>query len=145
MSWSQGKPYPQDLRDRVFKLADATYRVCEIAEQLLVSVAYVSKALSRRRLTGETAARPQRCHVPLKLADLHTAIAAQAAARPDATIDELRQWLSATHATRASKGLMFKTLAQLGLTHKKSPFTRPNRRARTLQPHARNGAANSPS
>ena len=58
MPWSRGKAYSQDLRERVFALADDGYSVGQIAEQLLVSVAYVSKALSRRRLTGELAA----CH-----------------------------------------------------------------------------------
>ncbi len=104
----------------MFALSDAGLAVSQVAEQLLVGVSYVSKVLSRRRLTGETAARPQRCHVPLKLSGLHAEIAAAVAAKPDATIDELRGWLSATHTMTASKGLMFKTLAQLGLTQKKS-------------------------
>jgi transposase len=107
MPWSRGKAYSQDLRERVFALSDAGFAVGQVAEQLLVSVSYVSKVLSRRRLTGETAARPQRCHVPLKLIGLHAEIAAAVAAKPDATIDELRGWLSATHTTTASKGLMF--------------------------------------
>ncbi len=145
MAWSRGKPYSQDLRERVFALADEGAAVGQVAEQLLVSVSYVSKVLSRRRLTGEVSARPQRCHVPLKLAGVHGAIAAEIAARPDATIDELRRWLMATHAVTASKGLMFKTLAQLRLTHKKSPFTRPNRRARISLKHAICGDTTSPS
>jgi transposase len=131
MAWSRGKPYSQDLRGRVFALADDGYAVGQVAEQLLVSVSYVSKVLSRRRLTGEVSARPQRCHLPLKLAGVHGAIAAEIAAKPDATIDELRRWLIATHAVTASKGLMFKTLAHLRLTHEKSPSTPPNRRVRT--------------
>jgi transposase len=123
------------LRERVFALSDAGLAVSQVAEQLLVGVSYVSKVLSRRRLTGETAARPQRCHVPLKLSGLHAEIAAAVAAKPDTTIDELRGWLSATHTMTASKGLMFKTLAQLGLTHKKVP---PRGRAGT--PGCRRGA-----
>ncbi len=127
MLWIRGKAYSQDLRDRVFASDDDGMKVGQISERLHVSVSYVSKVLSRRRRTGETAARLQRCHVPLKLLDLHPAIDAQVAADPDATIEELRAWLLATHSTSASKGLMFKTLAQLGLTHKKSPSTPPNR------------------
>jgi transposase len=131
MAWSRGKAYSQDLRERVFALADDGYAVGQVAEQLLVSVSYVSKALSRRRLTGEVSTRPQTCHVPPKLAGLHDAIAAEVAAKPDATIDELRRWLAATHAMTASKGLMCKTLAQLRLTHKKSPSMRLSKRAPT--------------
>jgi transposase len=144
MPWSRGKAYSQDLRERVFALSDAGLAVGQVAEQLLVGVSYVSKVLSRRRLTGETAARPQRCHVPLKLIGLHTEIAAAVAAKPDATIDELRGWLSATHTMTASKGLMFKTLAQLGLTHKKSPSTRRSRHARMSPRRATSGAEINP-
>ena len=145
MVWRRGKADSHDLRERVFALADEGYGVCEAAEQLLVSVSYVSKVLSRRRLTGEVAARPQRCHVLPKLIDLQAAIAAQVAAKPDATLDELRQWLSATHATTASKGLMFKTVAKLRLTYKKSPSTPPNRSARMSPKRVTNGVRTNPS
>ena len=141
MIWSRGKAYSQDLRERVFVLADEGEAVGLIAKRLCVSVSYVSKVLSRRRTTGETAARPQCCHVPLKLGSLHAAIAAQITADPDTTIDELRQWLSKTHAVTASRGVVFKTLAQLGLTHKKRPFTLPSRNAPMLPPRVRNGAS----
>jgi transposase len=143
MPWSRGKPYSQDIRDRVISLAGDGMKVGEIAEQLLLSVSYVSKVLSRLRLTGETSARPQRCHLPLRLAPLHEAIAAEVAARPDATLDELRQWLLATHGAIASKGLMVKTLAQLDLTHKKSPSARRNRIARMLPRRAVSGGIGS--
>jgi hypothetical protein len=66
-----------------------------------------SKLLIRRRLTDETAARPQRCFVPRKLAESHTAIREQVKARPDATLEEPRAWPLRTHS---------KTLAQVRLT-----------------------------
>ena len=127
MPWSRGEAYSQDLRERVFELADSGCCVGFVAEQLMVSTSYVSKALIRRRLTGELAARPQRCQMAPRLVDMHAAIAAEVAAQPDITLDELRQWLAATHSKTASKGLMHKTLALLGLTHKKSPSTPLNR------------------
>jgi transposase len=145
MPWSRGKAYSQDLRERVFALTDDGHAVGQVAAQLLVSVSYVSKVLSRRRLTGEVSARPQRCHVPLKLLDLHDAIAAHVVAKPDATLDELRQWLADEHMTRASQGLMSKTLAQLRLTHKKSPSMPPSKRARMSPLRARRGASTNPS
>ena len=138
--WSHGKAYGQDLRDRVFSLFDGGASVGQVARQLLVSVSYVSKVLSRRRLTGEVSARPQRCHLPLKLAPLHEAIARQVAATPDATVDEMRRWLAATHGVAASKGLMVKTLATLKLTHKKRQSTPPSRPAQTLPRRVRRGA-----
>ena len=91
-----------------------------IAAMLRVNGRYVSKVLGRRRLTGQTQALPQRCHVAPKLCDLHPAILAQVTRHPDATINELRAWLLATHQVSASLGLMHKTLVALDLTLKKS-------------------------
>lgn len=143
MLWRRGKSYSQDLRDRVFATADDGEPVGRIATMLHVSVSYVSKVLSRRRLTGEKTARPQCCHVIPKLSDLHPAILAQVSSRPDATIAELRAWLLATHKVSASTGLMNKTLAALDLTFKKSPSTPPSKRVRTLPRRAPNGRSNS--
>jgi transposase len=119
MLWRRGKSYSQDLRERVFAVADDGEPVGRIAAILRVSVSYVSKVLSRRRLTGQKMARPQRCHVVPKLSGLYPAILAQVASHPDATIAELRAWLLATHKVSASVGLMNKTLAALDLTYKK--------------------------
>ncbi len=143
--WSRGQAYGQDLRDRVFSLFDGGAAVGHIAKQLLVSVSYVSKVLGRRRRTGELSARPQRCHVPLKLAPLHDAIARQVAAKPDATVDELRRWLVVTHGVTASKGLMVKTLMTLNLTHKKRQFMQPSRHDQTLPRRVQRGAICCPS
>ena len=52
MLYQRGKAYSQDLRERVFAASDDGDRVGEVAELLRVSVAYVSKALTRRRTTG---------------------------------------------------------------------------------------------
>ena len=119
MLWQRGKAYSQDLRMRVLAEADDGARVGEIATALRVSVSYVSKVLSRRNTTGETAARPQRCQLTPKLAELHDSIRAAVAARPDATCAELRRWLLETHKVSASEGLMHKTLVRLGLMLKK--------------------------
>src|ERR1700750_2061330 len=119
MLWQQGKAYSQDLRSRVFAEADDGARVGQIAVLLRVSVSYVSKVLSRRRLTGGTAALPQRCHRQPKLAHLYPVIRAEVAARPDVSIAELRSWLQAEHKVAASNGLMWATLKTLDLRLKK--------------------------
>jgi transposase len=144
MLWQRGKPYSQDLRARVLAAADDGDRVGEIAVLLRVSVAYVSKVLSRRRTTGETTALPQRCHVRPKLADLHDAIRAQVASCPDATLAELRAWLLATHAVSVSSGLLWATLKALDLRLKKSRSERPNRIVRTSPKRDQNGVKSSP-
>ena len=145
MLWRRGQSYSQDLRERVFATADDGEPVGRIALLLRVSVSYVSKVLSRRKLTGETTARAQRCHVVPKLSGLHPAILAQVTSRPDATIAELRAWLLETHQVSASIGLMNKTLAELDLTFKKSPSMPPSKRVRTSPRPVSNGASSSPS
>jgi transposase len=143
MLWQRGKSYSQDLRERVFAASDDGEPVGRIATVLRVSVSYVSKVLTRRRLTGQTTARPQRCHVAPKLGGLYAAIEAQVANRPDATIAELRAWLLETHKISASTGLMNKTLAALNLTFKKSLSMPPSRRVRMLPRRVSSGASSS--
>src|SRR5262252_8946471 len=97
MLYQRGRAYSQDLRERVFVASDDGERVGEVAELLRVSASYVSKALTRRRTTGETTARPGRGHKPAKLAPFYPAIRAHVAERGDTTIASLRAWLLATH------------------------------------------------
>lgn len=139
MLWQRGKAYSQDLRERVFAAADEGARVGRIAQGLRVSIAYVSKVLSRRRESGETAARPQRGHVPGKLADWQGVIRAEVVARPDLTVVELRGWLSAAHGISVSEAVICKTLQRLDLTRKKDlagERTRSPRCRRTTRPMA---------
>ena len=144
MSWRPGAAYSQDLRDRVFARCDAGEAVGEIAEALCVTVSYVSKVLSRRNLTGELSARPQRGHVLPKLTGLYEAIQAEVAARPDATLAELCRWLAQTHQITASSALMHGTLRKLGMTHKKRRSTPPNRTVRMSLRLGRHGAMANP-
>ena len=120
MGWKSGQSYSGDLRGRVLAAIDGGSPARATAQLFQVSISYIYKALGRRAATGETEARPQRNRQTLKLADHHAAIAAEVAARPDVTLDELRAWLLAAHGVTASLGLMHQTLARLGLTRKKS-------------------------
>jgi transposase len=131
MVWKQGRAYHQDLRDRVFQIADAGTPVGGVAELLRVSVSYVSKVLGRRSQTGETTAREQRGHVPAKLTAYHAALRERVGATPDATLAELQAWLKQTHQVTASTTLIWETLGALELTLKKRPFTRRSRTDRT--------------
>lgn len=130
MLWRKGKAHGQDLRERVFASADGGTGVCETARRLFVSSSYVSKVLARRRRTGETAARPQRCHVPAKLAAHEARIEEHVAAFPDITLEELKAWLFGAFGVTASITLIWETLGRLNLTLKKRPCTRPSRTGR---------------
>jgi transposase len=139
MLYQRGKSYSQDLRERVFAASDDGERVGEVADLLRVSVSYVSKALTRRRTTGETTVRSGRGHKPPKLAAFYAAIRAHVAERGDTTIEALRAWLLATHQVSASVGLIWHTLKLLGLTLKKSRSGRPSRIGRTSLRRVRHG------
>ena len=102
MLHKRGAAYSQDLRERVLAKAAGGAAVGEIANALHVTASYVSKVLGRLRATGERTARPQRCHVPPKLAPLYGDIRLQVAKRPDMTLAELRAWLLQAHQTSAS-------------------------------------------
>lgn len=140
MAWRSGQSYSTDLRSRVLAAVDRGGPAPAVARLFQVSVSYIYKALGRRNATGETEARPQRNRQTLKLAAHHAAIRAEVARRPDATLDELRAWLLATHGVSASLGLMHKTLARLGLTLKKSQGGRKSRTARMSPRGVRLGA-----
>jgi transposase len=141
MARRQGQAYSQDLRDRVFALVDGGMAVIAAATLLKVDRSYIYKVLARRRLTGETSARPQRCQITPKLAPFHEAIRARVVARSDMTIEELRAWLLAEHGVSSSVGGLWTTLDRLGLTYKKRPAGRRSRSGPTLPSRERLGAS----
>jgi transposase len=129
MAWRRGQALGQDLRDRV--LADTGRSSRAVAARFGVSVSYVVKARQRLRTAGEASARPQRNHVPPRLAPHHAAIRAEVAARPSATLAELRAWAASTHAASVSNTAVWRTLSRLGLTVKKNSSARPSRTVTT--------------
>jgi transposase len=131
MAWRRGRAYGQDLRDRVAAAVDLSLRTA--AARFAVSPSYVSKVRARLRKTGDTAPGPQRNHVPPRLAPLADALRARVASGSDATLAELRAWALAEHGVRVSQPVMWKALARLGLTLKKTAARRragPRRRGR---------------
>lgn len=109
--------YSMDLRMRVLKDSDAGLSSKDLAGRYHVSRAWVDALKQRRRETGAFAPRKQtkfrgRALVAAELERL----AALVAARPDATLTELRE------ALRTSAGLttIWRALNQLDLTLKKN-------------------------
>ena len=129
MAWRRGQAYGQDLRDRVLSCPDMT--LVEVATRFGVSPSYVSKARARLRDLGQAAPGPQHNHVPLRLAPFTDALRAQIKARPDATLNELRSWLSGTQKVSVSYPVLWKVVARLGLTLKKSTSKPKNSSAMT--------------
>lgn len=127
--WRRGQAYGQDLRDRVLGCPDLTLR--QVATRFGVSPSYVSKARARLRDQGDAAAGPQHNHVPLRLAPLTEALRAEISTRPDIKLRELRTWLADTHKVSVSQPVLWKVIARMGLTFKKSISGPRSRIART--------------
>src|SRR5260370_7315963 len=66
MAWRQGQSYSEDLRARVLVAVDGGMAARAAASVFRGSVSYISKALIRRRPTGEVRASSRRGHRPPK-------------------------------------------------------------------------------
>lgn len=139
-----GKPYSQDLRERVIATVESGTRVCATARLFLVSVSYVSKVIGRRRASGEATARVGRAGRKAKLAAHDEALRARVAADPDATLEELQAWLVAERQVKVSIGCLWNRLKFLDLALKKSRSEPPSRIGRMLPRHASSGVRASP-
>ena len=142
MAWRRGQAYGQDLRERVAAATSLSLRAA--AARFAVSPSYVAKVRARLRRAGEATPGPQRNHVPPRLAPLEDALRTRVAAGADATLAELRAWALAEHGVRVSQPVMWKTLARLGLTLKKTAArgrAGPRRRGRSPARLVGGGAA----
>lgn len=91
MGWRSGQSYSQDLRDRVIAAIDGGMSVRQAAALFKVSIAYIYKALIRRRLTGESGVKTTRGHRPRKLSpEQELALAAHIRTRPGITLGRFR-------------------------------------------------------
>ena len=110
-----GKPYSQDLRERVIAAVDTGTGAYVAALLFQVSVSYIYKALIRRRKTGEVTARRSGCGPKPKLAPHDDALRARVAAEPDITLAELQAWLLAERKVNVSIGCLWNRLKFLKL------------------------------
>jgi transposase len=117
-------PYSMDLRKRVVRAWDAGLDAESVAAKYEVSRAWVHRLVQRRRETGSIAPRKQTKFRHRVLAGQDARLAALIAARPDATLAELRDALPTT----AALSTLWRAIDQLQLTVKKN---RARRRAAT--------------
>jgi transposase len=129
MGWRRGQAYGQDLRDRVLACGDMTLR--EVATRFGVSPSYVSKVRARLRQSGDPRPGVQRCHLPLRLGPFADVLRERLNAVPDTKLTEMRSWLRDSHGVSVSYSVLWKVVARLGFTLKKSTSGLPSRIART--------------
>lgn len=109
-------PYSMDLRRRVVRAWDESGDAEEVAATFSVSRAWVHRLVQRRRETGSLAPRKQTVFRGRVLAGQEQQLAALIAARPDATLAELREALRTT----AALSTLWREIDRLGLTVKKN-------------------------
>lgn len=139
-----GKPYSQDLRERVIAAVDSGTGAYAAAAVFLVSVSYIYKVLGRRRATGETTARVGRAGRRPKLAPHDEALRVRVVAHPDATLEELQEWLAAERKVKVSIGCLWNRLKFLKLPLKKSRSEPPSRIGRMSPRRVSSGVRASP-
>jgi transposase len=135
-----GKPYSQDLRERVIAAVDTGTGAYAAAPLFRVSVSYIYKALIRRRTTGEVTARRSGSGPKPKLAPHDDALRARVAAEPDITLAELQAWLLTEHKVKVSIGCLWSRLRFLALPLKKSRSALPSRTGRMWPKREMSGA-----
>jgi transposase len=118
--------YSLDLRTRVLRDADAGLTSKALAERYHVSRAWVDALKQRRRETGSIEARKQTKFRERVLAGHEAQLTALVAARPDATLVELREALR----TSAGVATIWRELDRLQLTVKKNGVRRRTTAAR---------------
>ena len=109
-------PYSMDLRKRVAKAWDSGVDADAVAAKYEVSRAWVHRLIQRRRETGSLAPRTQTKFRRRVLAGQEERLAALIAARPDATLVEIREALP----TSAALSTLWRAIDQLDLTVKKN-------------------------
>lgn len=108
--------YSMDLRKRVVRAWDAGGDAESVAAKYEVSRSWVNRLVQRRRETGSIAPRKQTKFRRRVLADQEARLAALIAARPDATLAELRDALP----TSAALSTVWLAIDRLRLTFKKN-------------------------
>ena len=117
-----GKPHPIELRERVMAFIDEGHSHREAARHFRVSPRFVNDLVKLRRDTGSLAARPQGNGGGYgKLADVIGWIEARIADKGEITRDELTAELAEIQGIAVHRATVWRTLRNLGLTHKKRP------------------------
>ena len=120
------RAYSTDLRDRVLADCDDGMATAAVAAKYRVSASWVRRVKQRRAATGETAPRAGGRGPKPSWEGYADRLRQAVADDPDATLKELKTRLGLA----AALSTLWRAVAALGLTLKKSRPTRPSRPAR---------------
>jgi transposase len=112
--------YSLDLRERIVRAVAAGQAKVAVARTFQVSLNTVKRYAAQHRTTGSLAPKRPARQPPRITATDHPALLAQLAAQPDATLAEHCQTWTQTQGVRVSVPTMWRAIARLGWTPKKS-------------------------
>lgn len=120
-------PYSQDLRRKVVEAHAKGRSQSQLVEDFGVSPYFVATLLKRFKTTGSVAPKPRGGgRRPSLDAEGKKVLTELVAAKPDATLEELRVSVRERLKVVVSKSAMGRTLTALGLPRKKSRSTPPS-------------------
>jgi transposase len=117
-----GKPYSNDLRERVVAAIDAGHTREEVAELYSLALSTVGRFIKRKRETGSISPDKFGGHKTFTLAPHTDLVRALVAEQPDSTLAELETRL-AKEKVKVSKSAISRFLHRLNLTFKKRAYT----------------------
>lgn len=124
-------PYSQDLRRKVVEAHAKGRSQAQLVEDFGVSPYFVATLLKRFKDTGSVAPKPRGGgRLPALDATGKAALTQMVAAKPDATIEELRARVRQQLKVEMSRAAMGRALTALGLARKKKHFTPQNAKPR---------------
>ena len=131
-----GKPYSNDLRERVVGSVEAGYTREEVAELYNLALSTVGRFVRRKRETGSVSPDKFGGHKTFALAPHADLVRALVAEQPDSTLAELEVRLAKKNVM-VSKSAISRFLHHLKLTFKKRAYTRRSRIGKTSPPLVR--------
>jgi transposase len=121
-------PISNDLRERIIKFYENhdDYTQSEIADEFDVSRSFVEKLLRRWRMSQSSAALTPGGGNVSPLRQQEATLRQLVAARPDATLAELKEQLATKKKLTVSEAAICRALQRLRLRRKKRPKSRAN-------------------
>jgi len=115
------RAYSIDLRERVVSSIESSEcNIPEAARRYKVSEPTIERWVARKRRTGTCAPLPHAGGMPRKLASAEAAIRATVKAQPDATLQELCEYVEKETKIKSDPSMMYRELVRLKLPRKKS-------------------------
>ena len=136
-------PLSMDLRRRMADAVEGGESRNSVATRFAVAVSTVVRLMQRYEVTGSIAPGPMGGRKDYALAAHEERVRATLVARPDTTLEELRETL-AQDGIRVGRSSVDRFLKSRKLPLKKSRSARRSKAGRTLRPRGSPGASGSP-